>query len=318
VDRLAAMEMFVCVVEAGSFSSAARTLNIKQPTVSKSLAQLENRLGIRLLSRTTRGMAPTEAGQQFYERAKVAIDEAREAESAARASAGGLTGRLRVSAPITLATLKIIPALGELLNEHRDFVVDMVLSDDDLDLLENGVDVALRLGSLADSSMTARRIARGRKIVVATPSYLDRYGVPLVPAELAEHQAIISDHGRHNSVWAFRREETEVSVTVTGRFRTTVVEGIRAAVLADLGLAVVSEWTFQAELAFGSVVPVLADWRLPPTDIWAVFPTGRRPNAKVRVFTDFIERLLDEDIIPDLPKHAPSLKTRNLMSTSSR
>jgi DNA-binding transcriptional LysR family regulator len=150
------METFVCVIDAGSFSGAARLRNIKQPTVSKSIAQLEERLDIRLLFRTTRGLVPTEAGQQFYDRARVAIDQAREAESAARASAGGLTGRLRVCLPITLATLKIIPSLGAFMDEHRELIVDMVLSDDNIDLLGNGVDLALRFGDLQDSSMTAK------------------------------------------------------------------------------------------------------------------------------------------------------------------
>jgi DNA-binding transcriptional LysR family regulator len=294
VDRLAAMETFVCVVDAGSFSGAARLRHIKQPTVSKSIAQLEERLGIRLLFRTTRGLVPTEAGQQFYERARVAIDQAREAESAARASAGGLTGRLRVCVPITVATLKIIPFLGVFMDEHRELVVDMVLSDENIDLLENGIDLALRLGDLQDSSMTARRLAQERRIVVGTPSYIEAYGEPKVPAELAGHQTIVSDPGRGGSVWAFRRDGAEVSVAVTARFRTTVIEGIRAAVLGNLGLAVVPEWTFKSELASGVVVPVLADWTLPSIDVWALFPTGRRPSAKVRAFTAFVEEVLNQ------------------------
>jgi DNA-binding transcriptional LysR family regulator len=180
------------------------------------------------------------------------------------------------------------------MDEHRELVVDMVLSDENIDLLENGIDLALRLGDLQDSSMTARRLAQERRIVVGTPSYIEAYGEPKVPAELAGHQTIVSDPGRGGSVWAFRRDGAEVSVAVTARFRTTVIEGIRAAVLGNLGLAVVPEWTFKSELASGVVVPVLADWTLPSIDVWALFPTGRRPSAKVRAFTAFVEEVLNQ------------------------
>jgi DNA-binding transcriptional LysR family regulator len=129
---------------------------------------------------------------------------------------------------------------------------------------------------------------------VGTPSYIEAYGEPKVPAELAGHETIVSDPGRDGSVWAFRRDGVEVSVVVTGRFRTTVIEGIRAAVLGNLGLAVAPEWTFKTELASGVVVPVLADWTLPSIDVWALFPTGRRPSAKVRAFTAFVEKVLNQ------------------------
>jgi DNA-binding transcriptional LysR family regulator len=191
VDRLTAMETFVCVVESGSFSAAARLLNVGQPAVSKSIAQLEERLAVRLLLRSTRGLTPTEAGHAFYERAKRAIEEADEAEFAARGSAGALSGRLRISAAVTFARLHILPRLQTFLDRHPELNIDIVLDDENIDLLEHGIDVALRMGVLGDSNMTARKVARGRRCVVGTPAWFAKAGEPRVPADLLSHQAIV-------------------------------------------------------------------------------------------------------------------------------
>src|SRR5713101_1704889 len=163
MDRLAAMEAFVRVVDAGSFSGAAKQLRVGQPAVSKTIAQLEERLGVRLLVRSTHGLTPTEAGRNFYERAKRSIEEAHEAELAARGAAATLSGRLRVSAPVTFARLHVIPRLPIFLAEHPALDVDVVLDDRDVDLIEAGIDVALRMGDLGDSALTARKIAQSRR-----------------------------------------------------------------------------------------------------------------------------------------------------------
>ena len=196
MDRLTAMETFVCVIESGSFSAAARLLGVGQPAVSKSIAQLEERLAVRLLLRSTRGLMPTEAGQAFYERAKRAIEEADEAELAARGSGGALSGRLRVSAAITFARLHIIPRLPLFLDRHPDLNIDIVLDDENIDLLEHGIDVSLRMGVLGDSNMTARKVGRGRRCVVGTPALFAKAGEPRMPADLVSYQAIVYDQGR--------------------------------------------------------------------------------------------------------------------------
>jgi DNA-binding transcriptional LysR family regulator len=289
------METFVCVVESGSFSAAARLLNVGQPAVSKSVALLEERLAVRLLLRSTRGLMPTEAGQAFYGRAKRAIEEADEAELAARGAGINLTGRLRVSAAVTFARLLIVPAIGQFLEAHPDLNVDMVLDDRNVDLLEEGIDIALRMGQLEDSSMTARKIGQVPRLVVGTPAYFERAGVPASPAELTSHQAIVYNQRGGGGAWTFRRESSEVAVVVSGRVAITAAEGIRAAVLADLGLAVVSEWMFAPELKSGEVRSVLTDWCLPAIDLWAVFPGGRMVNAKTRAFLNFLEDILGVD-----------------------
>ncbi|WP_416048860.1 LysR substrate-binding domain-containing protein [Cupriavidus basilensis] len=296
MDRMTAMETLVAVVEAGSFSGAARLLKVGQPSVSKSVAQLEEQLGVRLLVRSTRGLSPTEAGKNFYEHAKRAIEQADAAEHAARGSGASLSGRLRVTAAVTFARLHIVPHLKAFLAEHPQLVVDVLLEDGNIDLLEHGVDVALRMGALRDSAMTARKIAQSRRVVVGTPRYFAAAGEPKVPADLLAHEAIVYDREGGGDAWVFRRGGAEVSVEVSGRLRVTAAEGVRAAVLADIGVAIGSEWMFAPELASGEVRQVLAEWTLAPVDLWAVFPTGRMASTKVRAFVAFVEAALRRDI----------------------
>lgn len=296
MDRLAAMETFVRVVETGSFSAAARTLNVGQPAVSKAIAQMEARLGVRLLMRSTRGLSPTEAGQSFYDRARRAIEEADEAELVARGAGAGLTGRLRVCAAVTFARMHVIPRLPKFLAAHPGLTMDVILDDKIIDLVEEGVDVALRMGSLEDlSSLTARKVGSVPHYVVGTPAYFTRSGVPATPAELTAHEAVI--YARQGDTWRFRQGSAEVSVSVSGPLRVNVAEGVRAAVLADMGLAIASAWMFSPELASGDVRTVLTDWSLPLLDLWAVYPMGRMPTAKARAFAAFVEAELKHENI---------------------
>ncbi|CAN0626136.1 Transcriptional regulator [Burkholderia multivorans] len=292
MDRMAAMETFAAVVESGSFSAAARRLDVGQPAVSKSIAQLEERLGARLLLRSTRGLTTTDAGQLFYEHAKRAIAEAEEAEQAARQSSDSLSGRLRVSAAVTFARLHILPALRRFLDRHPRLEIDIVLDDRNIDLLEEGMDVALRMGALEDSAMTARRIARSPRLVVGTPGYFAEAGIPKTPAELSGHQAIVYSQRGGGESWSFSQNGKQVAVVVSGRVRVSAAEGIRTAVLCDMGLAVASQWMFAPELGEGKVRAVLTDWKLPPVDLWAVFPSGRLVTSKARAFVAFVEEVL--------------------------
>ena len=296
MDRLTAMETFVCVVESGSFSAAARLLNVGQPAVSKSIAQLEERLAVRLLLRSTRGLTPTEAGHAFYERAKRAIEEADEAEFAARGSAGALSGRLRISAAVTFARIHIIPRLPALLERHPELNIDIVLDDENIDLLERGIDIGLRIGVLGDSSMTARKVGHTPRYVVGTPAWFAKAGEPRVPADLQSHQAIVYEQGGGGSVWSFKQGSSETAVVVNGRVRVNAAEGVRAAVLADMGVAIASEWMFSPEIASGAVKRVLADWELPGVDLWAVFPSGRMVSAKARAFVAWVEEIFAPQI----------------------
>lgn len=284
------MTAFVRVVETGSFSGAARQLGVGQPAVSKTIAQLEERLQVRLLVRSTHALAPTDAGLRFYERARHAIQEVEEAELEARGAGAGLSGRLRVSAATTFARLMIVPRLPEFLARHPSLDIDVILDDRNIDLVSEGIDIALRLGALADSTAVARKIASGGRSVVATPAYLARAGMPKVPTDFAHHHAVV--YSRLGDTWTFRRGDKEMSVAVRGRLRVSAAEGIRAAVLADMGLAVTSDWMFAPELASGAVKRLLPEWVLPSIDLWAVFPTGRLASARARAFADFVEDVL--------------------------
>ena len=295
MDRLAALEMFVRVVDTGSFSAVARNQEIGQPAVSKAVVQLEEWLGVSLLMRSTRSLVPTEAGRIFYEHAKRTIEEAHEAVLAARGSACGLSGKLRVSTSVCFGRLHVIPNLSSFLAEHPDLDIELVLDDRHLDLVNEGIDVSLRMGAMPDSNMTARRIAEGRRIVVATPAYLQRHGTPSSPGDLVSHQAVIYTPGGRGepwTSWTFRKGTAEVSVVLQGRFKVTAGEGIRAAVNSDMGLAVSSEWNFSPELRSGKVVEILQDWALPLTNLSAVYPAGRLASTKARLFVSFVEQYM--------------------------
>jgi DNA-binding transcriptional LysR family regulator len=292
MDRLVAMVTFVRVVETGSFSAAARTLNVGQPAVSKTIAQLEARLGVRLLMRSTRGLSPTEAGQSFYDRARRSIEEADEAELAARGAGAGLTGRLRVSAAVTFARLHVIPRLPKFLAAHPGLTIEVILDDRTIDLVEEGVDVALRIGSLIASSLTVRKLASAPRYVMGTAAYFAQAGVPATPTDLTEHAAVIYVQETGGDSWQFRHGATELSIRMSGRLRVTAAEGVRAGVLSGMGLAIASAWMFAPELASGEVRAVLTDWSLPLVDLWAAYPTGRMPTAKARAFAAFVEAAL--------------------------
>ena len=292
MDRFAAMKAFVMVIDSGSFSAAARYLNVGQPAVSKSVAQLEDRLGVKLLSRSTHKLVPTEAGLNFYERARRSIEEADEAELAARGASRGLAGTLRICAAVTFARIHLVPRLPEFLAQHPDLKMEVVLDDRNVDLVQGGIDVALRMGRLADSALTARRIASTRHAVIGAPAYFAQAGEPAEPGDLAAHEAVIYAQQTGSAVWTFQRDRAAQMVRLNGRLRITAAEGVRAAVLAGAGIAIASEWMFTPELDAGTVKAVLRDWRLPPLDLWAIFPAGRTASTKARTFTRFVEEVM--------------------------
>ena len=292
MDRLREMEMFVRVVEAGSFSAAARDLNMGQPAVSKTIAGLEDRLGVRLLTRSTRKLSPTEAGTAFYERAVRAIGEADEAEAAAQGAGAGLEGRLRVSAPVTFSRLHLVPKLGSFLDAHPKVQLDLLMDDRAVDLVAENIDVALRMGVLTDSALRARKLGQAARLVIASPSYLARRGVPRTPADLLEHDGIIYGQSSGGQEWLFRRGTSETSVYLRTRLKLSAAEGVREAVLAGQGFAIASRWMFTPELKSGEVVSILDEWTLPPIDLWVIYPSGRLTSAKARTFIKWFEKII--------------------------
>ena len=294
MDRLREMEMFVRVIEAGSFSAAARDLNMGQPAVSKMIASLENRLGVGLLTRSTRKLSPTGAGTAFYERALRAIGEANEADAAAQGAGAGLEGRLRIAVPVTFARLHLVPKLGAFLDAHPKVQLDIVMDDRAVDLLAENIDVALRMGVLTDSALKARKLAQTERLVVATPAYLARRGTPGTPTDLLEHDGIIYGQSAGGQEWLFRRDTSETSVYLRTRLKLSAAEGVREAVLAGQGFTIASRWMFVPELQSGEVTSILEDWTLPPMDLWVIYPSGRLASAKARAFIKWFEKYISQ------------------------
>lgn len=292
MDRLAAMQAFVLVVESGSFSAAARRLNVGQPAVSKSVAQLEEGLGVKLLARTTHGLTPTAAGLQYYERARQVLEDVEEAELSARGTGNGLKGKLRVSAAVTFARIHLMPRLPEFLARHPELEMEIILDDRNIDLVQEGIDVALRMGPLSASSLTARRIATARHKVLGTAAYFARAGEPFTPADLVGHESVVYSQKNAGSNWTFLKDDEEVTIKLKSRLYVSAAEGVRAVVLSHAGLTIASEWMFAPEISSGTVKAVLEEWELQPLDLWAVFPLGRVATIKARTFIGFVEEVM--------------------------
>lgn len=301
MDRLREMEVFVRVVETGSFSAAARDLRLGQPAISKAIASLEDRLRVRLLVRSTRKLAPTEAGTAFYERALRAIVEANEADAAARGAGAGLEGRLRICSPTTFARLHLVPKLGTFLDAHPKLRFELIMDDRIIDLVAENVDAALRLGTLTDSALRARKLAQAERLVVASPAYLARRGVPHSPADLHEHDGIIYGQSSGGQEWLFRRGTSETSLRLTTRLTLSAAEGVREAVLAGQGFAITSRWMFAPELQSGAVIPVLTEWTLPPMELWILYPSGRLTSAKAKAFVNWFESVIHDSTTNSAP-----------------
>ena len=294
MDRLREMELFVRVVETGSFTAAARDLKLGQPGVSKVIVGLEERLGVRLLVRSTRRLSPTEAGMVFYEHALRAIAEANEADAAAQGTGSGLKGRLRICSPVTFGRLHLVPKLGTFLDAHPELRLELVMDDRMIDLVAENIDAALRLGTLPDSALKARKLAQADRLVVATPGYLARRGAPITPADLLEHDGIIYGQSSGGQEWLFRRGTSETSIRLRARLTLSAAEGVREAVLAGQGFAITSRWMFAPELASGAVVPVVTEWTLSPMDLWVIYPSGRLTSAKARAFVQWFQATISE------------------------
>jgi DNA-binding transcriptional LysR family regulator len=286
-DRLQELTVFVRAAESGSFSRAARELNLSQPSVSRIVGELEARLGVTLLLRTTRRITVTEAGALFLERAREILAQVEDAEDAAR-GVDSLRGTIRLALPVVFGTHAVIPRLFAFLAAHPLLQVEMSISDARQDLVLEGADVAIRLGKLDDSSFGARKLMTLERFLVASPLYLETRSIPKTPADLAAHDCIFGPGGLGRDSWSFIRNDTVTSVDVRGRIRTDSGLGAFASVLAGLGIAIASTVMARSEIEAGRLVPILTEYRLEPVEVHAVFPGGPRPSAKVRAFVDYL------------------------------
>lgn len=290
MDRLAVMALYARVVETGSFSRAASALGLGQPTASKQIAALEERLGVRLLERTTRRLTPTEAGQEFYERCRRIVDEADELESCARGGARSAAGRLRVACPMGFGRMYVVPIVTRFLAAHPEASVDLVMNDRYVDLAEEGVDLAVRIANLGDSTLHARRLGETPRALAAAPAYLRRRGVPKSPDELERHDFTVYAYFEAPERLALAGPDgAQAQVRVKARLRVNNAEAMRTAALGGIGIAPLPLWAIADELAAGTLRLVLPQWRPPASAIQAVYASSRHLPARVRVFMDYLE-----------------------------
>lgn len=296
MDRLQAMEMFVRVVETGSFSKAALEFNTTQPTVTKQVAATEARLKVRLLNRNTRGVSLTESGALYYEKCKAIVRDAEEAESIVKLRQSQAQGLLRIGTSTAFGRRVVVPLALEFMARHPQVQVDLSFEDRYVDLVAQGIDVAIRMGKLADSSLGARFLGMNPWAMVAAPAYLKTHGTPKKAQDLSAHVALIYSSVVGDDVWHLHAPKGEpVTVPVSGRLRSNNVSAVLAAARAGLGVALMPRYVASDSLASGQVVEVLADHALAEQEIHAVFPSPKLVPGKVSSFVAFLQGRFGEN-----------------------
>lgn len=286
-DRLFSLRVFVRIARSGSFSKAGRELGLSQPSVSRIAAELEKEVGAALFTRTTRAVTLTEAGADYLTRIEPILAALEEADHAVRGT-GELRGKLRVALTSSLAVREVVPILPGFMAQHQALKLELLLNDQLQDLVQDGADVALRFGTLPDSTATARHLAMSPRMLLAAPAYLARHGTPQAPADLSTHDVILGPTGVRT--WEFRRSGRSVSVRVDCRLQASTNEVAMASALAGLGIVQTSYWGCRAELASGTLTRVLQDWDSGSVELHAVFPAGKAAKPSARAFADYLAR----------------------------
>jgi DNA-binding transcriptional LysR family regulator len=290
MDRLDCERMFVTVLDTGSFAAAARRLGTSSGQASKLVSKLEADLGVQLIKRTTRALSVTEVGQAYYERMKVLLEEFDSLDASVRNASGAPAGRLRLTAPMSFGTTCLTPVLIDFANAFPQIQLDVSFSDRVVNLVDEGFDVAIRIGKPQDSALIARKICDARVVVVAAPSYLASKGLPVTPEDLAGHDCIIDTNFRDPFHWAFKSTASSESLTVTvsGRLSFSNGETCLAAATAGLGIARVPSFIAGPLVRAGRVQPLFTDREDAPLAIHALYPPARHLALKVRALVDFL------------------------------
>lgn len=290
MDRLQSMAVFIKAADTGSFAAAGAALGMSSQMAGKHVGAIEERLGIRLLNRTTRRQSLTEAGRLYYDHCKIALAEFEAAEAVARELTASPRGRLRVSAPVTFGTFSLAPLVAQYLRLYPDVEIDLTVTDRLVDLVDEGYEVAIRLGELSDSSLVARALAPYRLFACAAPSYLAAHGAPETPDDLTRHDCLLFAYSTRPAMteWTFARDGDVQTVKVSSRFRINDSRALRAAALAGAGILLGAEVMVKDDLASGRLVRVLPDFEAPPRPMHVVFLRERRMTPKVRSFVDLI------------------------------
>lgn len=287
MDRLVAMTMFVRVVETGSFSAVAKEMNSTQPTISKNVAELESWLGAKLLNRSTRSLRLTETGAEYYERCISILQDVEEAEQVVGQLQTLPRGVVRISAMVGFGRLHVIPQLKGFFAQYPDIKVDVKLNDRVADLVEEGIDVAFRMGNLADSTLIAKRLCSSPMVTVATPEYLKNRGTPQHPRDLKDHEYIIYTDLRKSNDVTFTEDGEPLVIRVDGSLLTNNTEGLRTALISGLGISKAPKWLVGDLLKSGDVISILDEYQNDPVAVHAVYPSGRHLPSKVRCFIDY-------------------------------
>jgi DNA-binding transcriptional LysR family regulator len=288
MDVLKSMEVFRRVVESGSFSAVAREKSHSQSSVSKLVAALEQRLSTKLLSRSTRQLKLTEEGQDYYGYCCRILDDLAEAEASVGQSQWQPTGTLRVSATEPFSRIYIVPFLWKYLNQYPELKMDLILENRYVDLVKEGVDVAIRIGPLKDSSLIARKIGSSPRVAVASPNYLNSRGEPKHPSDLKDHDCITYSLSNAPTEWIFNNAEGVQKVQITGRLRASSPEVIGEATVAGLGISTMMLYSAKEYIQQGKLKPILTDYELPSYDVNAVYPERKFVPQKVKSLIAFL------------------------------
>jgi DNA-binding transcriptional LysR family regulator len=288
------LKLYTRVARLGSFSAAARECGLAQSQVSRMIAELEAGLGARLLSRTTRAVVPTEAGQEFLARMEPIVAAIEDAENSVRES-GELRGVLRIGMPSTMAIRVVIPRLLSFTEQHPLLQVELMLDDKRQDMVREAVDVGIRVGPLPDSAGIAKLIGTMHRIVVASPAYLDKHGTPVLPEDLSQHRIVGGPAGAHATSWQFERDGETTSVDLQPHVLTNDTAGGLAAAVAGLGIISTTSWACRTELERGPLTHLLPDWKMAKLPVHAYFPMGRATRLAARAFVDFIATELEKE-----------------------
>jgi DNA-binding transcriptional LysR family regulator len=295
MDRIEDYRAFLAIVEKGGLTAAAHQLGRSLQSVSRSLAALEHEVGVELVRRTTRRSSPTDAGLALFRRLSAALGEIEAAKLEASNRRAEARGLLRITASSAFGPLYVVPALPEFLQAHPRVEIELDLSDGFVDLIDEGFDLAIRIGELPDSSLKARLLANSRRVVFAAPSYLAAHGRPRRPEDLKGHQCIVRTAARDGNAWPFKIDGRLKSVNVAGRFRSSGAAAANAAAVQGLGIANAPLWQMRALVDHGDVELILTRYEPSPVPIHAVWPATRVLPARTQLFIDYFATRLKND-----------------------
>ena len=298
MDQLIAMRTFVRVVQTGNFSAAAREQNSSQANVSKRVLGLESLLGAKLLTRTSRELSLTDMGSEYYQKCLVILAELDEADAAVRSEAASPKGTLKIAAPIALARLVLAPLVKAFIEQYPEIKIDLAASDAQVDLIAQGIDIAIRAKKLEDSSLVARHLFDNPMLLVASPDYLQQRGIPNAPEELKHHNCIVYSLLSSINIWRFSKKakegekDKEFSVPVTGNFQSSNGDTNLEVALTGLGIVQLPIWMIDEHIKSGRLTQVLTDYKAVSIPLNAIYPQNRYVPLKVRCFVDFLKKQL--------------------------